>query len=195
MDSKKTGALISAARMKKGLKQRELADLISVSDKTVSKWETGGGCPDVSLLPALSAALGIGVSELLSGELSENESDRGNMKKMKFYVCPRCGNLLTSTGDAAVSCCGAPLPALEPHAPDESHDLTVEKVEDEWYVSCGHPMEREHYISFAAILTSDRLELVRCYPEWNLQARFFRRGMGTLYWYCTRDGLFKKNII
>ena len=194
MDSKKTGALIRAARVKKRLKQRELADRLLVSDKTVSKWETGGGCPDAGLLPALSAALGVGVDELLRGSLSENESDRGNMKRLRFYVCPQCGNILTSTGEAAVSCCGAPLRPLEARVPDEAHELTVERVEDEWFVSSRHPMEREHYISFAALLTSDRLELVRCYPEWELQTRFFRRGMSTLYWFCTKDGLFQKPI-
>lgn len=194
MDNEKIGGLIRSLRTEKGLTQRELADAVGVSDKAVSKWETGGGCPDVSLLPALSEVLGVDIGSLLSGGLTKNDEESGNMKKLKFYVCPECGNILTSTGEANPTCCGRPLGALEPEKPDEAHDVSVETVEDEWFVTCSHPMERGHYISFAALVLSDRAELVRCYPEWNMQTRFFKRGHGYLYWYCTKHGLFRKLI-
>ncbi len=189
-----TGRLIARLRAEKGLTQKRLAEALSISDKTVSKWERDGGLPDVSILPALSAALGVGVDALLSGGLDSNEEVRGNMKKLKFYVCPDCGNIITAAGDADISCCGRRIAALVPREPDEAHDLAVETVEDEWFVSSAHPMEREHYIQFVALLLGDRAELVRAYPEWDLQARFFKRGRGVLAWYCTSHGLFGKSL-
>lgn len=194
MDIERIGGLIRSLRREKGLTQRELAQAVGVGDKAVSKWETGSGCPDVSLLPALSDTLGVDMASLLSGGLTKNDERSGNMKKLRFYVCPDCGNIVTSTGEAAVYCCGRPLAALTANKPDEAHDLTVESVEDEWFVSSAHPMEREHFISFAALVLSDRVEIVRCYPEWDLQARFFKRGHGMLCWYCTEHGLFRKLI-
>lgn len=194
MNSEKIGALIRQLRLEAGYTQRQLANLLAVSDKAVSKWETGAGCPDVSLLPAIAAVFGVNAEALLRGELPENQEANGNMKKTKFYVCPVCGNVLTAAGPASVSCCGRPLDPLEALPPDDVHDLTVEKVEDEWFVHSAHPMEREHYIRFVALVTGERLELVSCYPEWDLQQRFFRRGGGLLYWYCTQHGLFMKRI-
>lgn len=194
MDSASTGELIRRLRKERGLTQRELAESICVGAKAVSKWETGAGCPDVSLLPALSRELGVGIDALLAGSLPENAEENGNMKKLSFYVCPDCGNIITSSGPAEPVCCGKPLSPLEPSKPDEAHDLSVEQVEDEWFVSSSHPMERGHHIMFAALVTSDRLELARAYAEWDFGVRFFRRGHGDLYWYCTRHGLFKKRI-
>lgn len=189
-----TGRLIARLRGEKGLTQRELAEMLSVSDKAVSKWERDGGLPDVGLLPALASALGVDVDALLSGSLTQNDEETGNMKKLKFYVCPNCGNIMTATGEGELSCCGRALAPLEAKTPDEAHQITVETVEDEWYISSAHPMEREHYIQFAALLTSDRLDMVRAYPQWELQARFFKRSHGILLWYCTEHGLFKKLI-
>ena len=68
MDCAKTGGLIFQLRREKGLTQRQLAEKLSISDKTVSKWETGGGLPEVSLMLPLCRELGINVNELLSGE-------------------------------------------------------------------------------------------------------------------------------
>jgi transcriptional regulator with XRE-family HTH domain/desulfoferrodoxin (superoxide reductase-like protein) len=194
MDNEKIGRLIYSLRTEKNMTQRELAERISVGDKAVSKWERGLGCPDVSLLPALAEVFGVGVEQLLLGDLPENEERSGNMKKLKFFVCPVCGSIITATAACSVSCCGRKLEPLEAKAPDEEHDLSVEAVEDEWFVSAAHAMEKEHHISFVAYVTGDRAETVKTYAEWELQVRFFRRGHGRLFWFCTRDGLFAKTI-
>lgn len=68
MDQIKTGKFIAAMRKEKELTQRQLADMLSISDKTVSKWETGKGLPEVSLMIPLCDILGITVNELLTGE-------------------------------------------------------------------------------------------------------------------------------
>ena len=192
MDQVKIGKLIRALRTQKGLTQKALAEAVGVGDKAVSKWERGLGCPDVSLLPQLSRVLGIGLEALLSGALDANDQERGNMKKMKFYVCPGCGNLITAATEASVSCCGRTLLPLEPQKPEEP--LSVEKIDDSWFISSPHPMTKEHYVSFAALLTGDTLFLRRLYPEWDLQTRIPAFGHGILLWYCTQHGLFRQLI-
>ena len=84
MDQMKTGALIRALRQRRGMTQLRLAERIGVSDKAVSKWERGRGAPDISLLPALSEALGVDTKALLRGDLEENEMTNGNLKKRAF---------------------------------------------------------------------------------------------------------------
>ena len=192
MDQTKTGGLIRALRTQKGLTQKELAEAVGVGDKAVSKWERGLGCPDVSLLPELSRVLGVGLEALLSGQIDANDQERGNMKKLNFYVCPDCGNLITAATEAGVSCCGRTLPPLEPQKPEEP--LSVEKIDDSWFISSPHPMTKDHYVSFAALLTGDTLFLRRLYPEWDLQTRIPAFGHGILLWYCTKHGLFRQII-
>ena len=65
MDSIRTGELIRALRMELGMTQQQLAQRLHVGDKAVSKWERGAGCPDVSLLPSLAEALGVGLDSLM----------------------------------------------------------------------------------------------------------------------------------
>ena len=192
MDQTKTGGLIRALRTQKGLTQKELAEAVGVGDKAVSKWERGLGCPDVSLLPELSRVLGVWLEALLSGQIDANDQERGNMKKLNFYVCPDCGNLITAATEAGVSCCGRTLPPLEPQKPEEP--LSVEKIDDSWFISSPHPMTKDHYGSFAALLTGDTLFLRRLYPEWDLQTRIPAFGHGILLWYCTKHGLFRQII-
>lgn len=192
MDQIKTGQLIRTLRTQKGLTQKTLAESVCVGDKAVSKWERGLGCPDVSLLPELSRVLGVGLETLLSGQLDANDQERGNMKKLNFYVCPGCGNLITSATSASVSCCGRTLLPLEPQKPEEP--LSVEKIDDSWFISSPHPMTKEHYVSFVALLTGDTLFLRRLYPEWDLQTRIPAFGHGILLWYCTHHGLFRQII-
>lgn len=192
MDQTKTGGLIRALRMQNGLTQKALAEAVGVGDKAVSKWERGLGCPDVSLLPELSRILGVGLEALLSGQLNANDQERGNMKKLKFYVCPDCGNLITAGTETGVSCCGRTLLPLEPQKPLEA--LSVKKIDDSWFVSSPHPMTKEHYVSFVALLTGDTLLLRRLYPEWDLQTRIPCFGHGILLWYCTQHGLFQQII-
>lgn len=190
MDHYVTGAVIKALREKKILTQAQLADQLRVSDKTISKWETGRGLPDITLLEPLAGALSVSVPELLSGQTLSNRNRGGNMLRGKFYVCPVCGNVIHATGEAMLSCCGVSLPPLEA----EDGDCGIEKIEDELFVTLDHPMTREHHISFFAYVTLDRTELVKLYPEGNPEARFFNRGRGKLYWYCNRHGLFCREI-
>ena len=194
MNTYVTGAAIRQLREARKLTQAELGERIGVSSKTVSKWETARGLPDISLLQPLAQALGISVMELMNGERILNKNISANMLRSKFYVCPLCGNAIHALGNALVSCCGITLPALEAEEADGEHEVTVENVEDEQFITVHHPMTKEHYISFLAYVTSDRLQLVKLYPEGNAQTRLQLRGMGQLYWYCNRHGLFRKKI-
>ena len=190
MDNEKTGRLIRELRTQKGLTQAQLAGLINVSDKAVSKWERGLGCPDVSLLGTLSEVLEVNIDRLLEGELGEN-SEAVTMNKIKFYICEKCGSVFTSLGGGELSCCGKKLSPLELKNADEAHALKLEEVEDEWYVTCPHEMTKEHYISFIAFVSYDRVTLVKTYPEQNLAVRFPRNGAGYFCYYCTNDGFYK----
>ena len=190
MNTYVTGTTIKQLREAKRLTQTELGEKIGVSSKTVSKWETAKGLPDISLLQPLSQALGVSVIELMNGEQITNRNRSSNLLRAKFYVCPVCGNVLWGFGNAMVSCCGVTLPALEAEEPDDAHTLTVETVEDEHFLRLPHPMTKEHCISFAAYVTTDRIQLVEFYPEGNAQTRMQLRGHGILYWYCNRHGLF-----
>lgn len=192
MNTYVTSATIKQLREKRNLTQAELAERIGVSSKTISKWETAKGLPDISLLQPLAQALGISLIELMNGEAIVNRNTSGNMLRNKFYVCPVCGNILHSTGDSVISCCGITLPALEAEEEDEVHRICIEKVEDEHFLTIAHPMTKQHYISFLAFVTSDRVQMVKFYPEGNAETRLQLRGRGMLYWYCNRHGLFKQ---
>ena len=189
-----TGNTIKKLREKRSLTQRELAEKINVSDKTVSKWETGRGLPDIAIIEDLSKALGVSISELFTGDLAENENRAGNMKMVHFYVCPVCGNVITSVGKGSFSCCGISLTEQEVETPDENHLLNIEVIENEYFVTLSHSMSKAHYISFVAYATSDSLEIVKLYPEQDVAVRFRRKGRGTVYAYCNRHGMFKKPV-
>ena len=192
MNAYVTGNTVKQLREAKNLTQAELAERIGVSSKTISKWETGKGLPDISLLQSLSQALGVSVIELMNGERIINRNVSANMLRCRFHVCPLCGNVIHTLGDSLVSCCGITLPPLEPEAPDGDHGIIVESVEDEHFVTVRHSMTKEHFISFVAFVTSDRLQLVKLYPEGNAETRLQLRGMGDLYYYCNRHGLFRR---
>ena len=194
MNTYVTGATIKQLREQQKLTQAELANRIGVSSKTISKWETAKGLPDISLLQPLSKALGISVIELMNGELIINRNTSGNMIRCRFYVCPICGNVIHTIGSAVISCCGVTLPALEAEEPEESHRITIEHVEDEHFMTIHHPMSKDHHISFAAFVTSDRIQLVKFYPEGNAETRMQLRGSGYLYYYCNRHGLFRQKF-
>ncbi len=194
MNTYVTGTTIKSLRGAKQLTQAELADQLEVSDKAVSKWETGKGFPDSSLLQPLAAALGVSIIELMNGKAIVNRNVSGNLTRSKLYVCPVCGNVIHSTGDAVVCCCGLTLPALDAEEPDTEHQLTIEKVEDEHFLTVHHPMTKQHYISFIAFVTSDRFQLVKLYPEGEAQTRLQLRGRGSVYFYCNKHGLFKQNV-
>jgi len=194
MNTYVTGNTIKQLRETRKLTQADLAEKIGVSSKTVSKWETAKGLPDISLLQPLAQALGISVIELMNGEQITNRNVSANLLRGKFYVCPLCGNVIHSTGSALVSCCGITLPPLEAEETDEAHGITIEHVEDEHFVTVRHPMTKGHFISFLAFVTCDRVQLVKFYPEGNAETRLQLRGMGRLYFYCNRHGLFHKKV-
>lgn len=186
-----TGAAIRALREKKRYTQKQLADLLCVSDKTVSKWENGRGYPDIALLEPLASALSVSVAELLSGQCVTNHNRSGNMLRTKFYVCPLCGNVIHATGTGVFSCCGITLPPLEVEEPEAEHTMQVTCIEQDYYVTLNHPMTKTHYLSFLAYVTSDRVQLVKLYPEQEAAGRFPRSGVGRIYAYCNQHGLFE----
>lgn len=194
MDRYVTGTAIKKRREVKGMTQAQLAEILCVSDKAVSKWENAGGYPDISLLQPLAKALGMSVTELLSGENVENKNRSANMLRSVFYVCPVCGNVIHTMGKAVISCCGITLPPLEAEDTDREHTISIEKVEDEWYVSVNHPMTKEHYISFIAAMADNGIQMIKLYPEGMAQARFKINRVKWLYVYCNRHGLFKVKI-
>ena len=195
MDQYVTGNTIKLLREKNKMTQIQLADKLGVSDKTVSKWETGKGYPDITLLEPIAKALQVSVTELISGNTIQNANVSANMLRSKFYVCPVCGNVIHSMGEAVIQCHGIVLNALEAEPADEHHKITVERVEDEYYVTVGHPMTKDHYISFLAAVSSDSMQNVKLYPEWNAEARFKIKGVEKIFFYCNRDGLYFADVL
>ena len=196
MNPEKIGSLIFQLRKEKNLTQKQLGEKLGLSDKTISKWERGLGCPDISLLRDISKIFNVNIEKILLGDLQENDINGGNMKRIKFYVCPNCGNVINSTGDGDFSCCGRKLEALVPKVIDENHSINIEEVENDYYIEINHEMTKEHFISFVAYVTYDRVLLIKLYPEQSPTVRFprlcgkFERGK--FYMYCNQHGLLMK---
>ena len=189
-----TGSIIKKLREDKKITQQQLADKLSVSDKTISKWETGKGYPDITLLEPIASELGISVIELMAGESVSNTNKSFNMMKVKFHVCPVCGNIICSSGSAVISCCGIVLPELEVENDVKNHEIIVEKIEDEYYVKISHEMTKQHYISFIAAIKDNGYDLIKLYPEGEAEARFKIARTEFLYYYCNHHGLFRKSF-
>lgn len=195
MDAVEIGRLLLRLRNEKNMTQRQVAESLCVSTQAVSRWETGVGCPDISLLPALAKLYGVSIIGLLTGDLAPAYPEVGNMKRMKFYVCPDCGNILTASGGGELHCCGRRLEPLQVRSADEVHQAQVQEIEEDWYVTFDHPMEKEHFFRFAACVTTDKVLLVRLYPESGGEFRIPQiRGAGKLYLCCSRHGLFEVKI-
>ena len=190
-----TGTVIKELREKDKMTQFQLAEKLGVSDKTVSKWETGKGYPDITLLEPIAKVFRISVTELISGSTIHNANVSANMMRSKFYVCPVCGNVIHTMGEAAIHCHGILLTPLEAEPTDERHMIFIERVEDEYYVRIDHSMTKEHYISFVAAASSDDMQMVKLYPEGNAEVRFKLRGVRRIFFYCNRDGLFLINPV
>ena len=188
-----TGSVIKELRERQNLTQLELAAKLNVSDKTISKWETAKGYPDITLLESIADVLHVSVAELISGNQINNMNVSANMMRSKFYVCPICGNVIHSMGEAVINCHGVLLSPLESEEPDENHGISIEIIEDEYYVQISHEMTKEHYISFIAAVSSDRIQMVKLYPEGSSEVRFQIRGVQKFYYYCNRDGLYSIN--
>ena len=163
---------------------------MNISDKTVSKWETAKGYPDISLLEPIAKIFDISVTELISGNAVINMNVSANMLRSKFYVCPVCGNSIHSMGEAVIQCHGIILTPCQAEKTDENHMIFVERIEDEYYIRIDHDMTKKHYISFIAGVSSDKVQIVKLYPEGNAEARLKINGVKKILFYCNRDGLF-----
>ena len=194
MDPMRIGELIRQRRQALHLTQAALAARIHVSDKAVSKWERGNGCPNVSLMAALAEVLGADLHALLTGDMHPNESGNGDMKKLKFYVCGTCGNVVTAASEAGVTCCGTKLSPLTPRRAEPHEMLHVEVLDGEWYITSAHPMTKSHSIAFAAYVNDSSVMLFRQYPEWNMQVTLPVMRAGKLLWYCSRCGLLYQEL-
>lgn len=190
-----TGAVIKALREKNKMTQLQFSEILGVSDKTVSKWETGKGYPDITLLEPIADAFRISVTELISGNTVQNANVSANMIRSNFYICPVCGNVIHSIGQAVINCHGVQLMPSVAEDTDEDHKIFIERIEDEYYVSIEHNMSKNHYISFIAALSSDSIQLVKLYPEGSPDARFKIRGVKSIFYYCNKDGLFRRDIV
>ena len=194
MDLSKTGILLSALRKEKGFTQKDAAEKLGICAKTVSKWETGHGFPDISLLVELSRMFRVDIAKLLDGEMPITKAEAGQIKRTKFYVCERCGNIITSNRVADILCCGRSVVPLKAKVCDEAHWLNVEKSEDEYYITFNHPMEKAHYISFVSYVRFDRVLTVKLYPEQGGEIRIPQMRGGKLYYYCSVHGLYELEI-
>ena len=194
MDLQKTGELLSRLRKEKGMTQKQAAEQLQVSDRTISKWERGAGLPDVSLWKGISELYGVEIEKILEGDLQEKGVETGNMKRTKFYRCEHCGNAFWSMGRGEVACCGRKRIPLLVQENDERHEVSVEEIDNEYYISFKHEMKKEHYISFAALVSWDRVTFVRLYPEQATEVRIPRQRRGELYVCCSEHGLFRKKI-
>ena len=186
-----TGAMIRQMREQKKMTQEELAAKLFVSSKAVSKWETGQGLPDISLLEPLAKALDISMIELFAGQSVVNRNRASNMLRSVFYVCPVCGNAIFALGQAVISCCGITLPPLQSEDADEDHSVSVAYNDGEYYVSVEHPMQKEHSITCIAAVSDHACQFVKLYPESNAEARFRTERVRWIYVYCNRHGLFR----
>ena len=195
MDQYVTGAVIKRLREEKNMTQQQLADKLSVSAKTISKWETAKGYPDITLLESIANALSVSVTELISGNTIVNSNVSANMLRSHFYVCPVCGNIVHSMGETVIQCNGLQLQQEEAEETDEHHKIFVEQVEDEYYVQIEHDMTKQHYISFIAAVSADRIQMVKLYPQGNAEARFKMNGVKKIYLYCNRSGLFYLDVV
>ena len=190
-----TGAVIKELREKKHLTQAELAERLCVSEKTISKWETGKGYTDVSLLEPIAKVFGVSITELISGNAVNNVNVSANILRTKFYVCPVCGNVIHSVGEAVIHCHGILLSPCQAEETNEQHMIFIERVEDEYYVRIEHDMTKQHYISFVAALSSDKIQMIKLYPEGNAEARVKINGVKKILFYCNRDGLFSLKVV
>lgn len=190
-----TGAVIKKLREKNNMTQSQLAEKISVSAKTISKWETAKGYPDITLLESIADALSVSITELISGNTVTNSNVSANMLRSHFYVCPVCGNIIHSMGETVIQCHGIQLKPQQAEETDEDHKIFIEQIEDEYYVQMEHDMSKQHYISFIAAVSMDRLQMVKLYPQGNAEARFKMNGVRKIYFYCNRSGLFSLDLV
>ena len=147
------------------------------------------------MLEPIAKVFGISVTVLLAGQAVNNVNVSANMLRSKFYVCPVCGNMIHCMGEAVIPCHGVQLMPCQAEEADERHKILIERVEDEYYVRIEHDMTKEHYISFIAAVSGDKMQVIKLYPEGNAEARFNPRGVRKILFYCNQDGLFMQQRI
>ncbi len=188
------GNVIKELRIKNNMTQKDLASELGVSDKTISKWETQKGLPDIGMIEDLAKVLKVSITELFTGNVISNENLSANMRKVSFYVCPVCGNVISAIGEGNYSCHGILLPKAEVEELDEAHAIHIEEIDGEYYVTMQHDMTKKHSVSFFAYVTSNVFQMIKLYPEQMAESRFMKRGHGIVYGYCNRHGLFMARI-
>ena len=191
MDLSKNGKLLCDLRKAKGMTQKEVAEKLGIVPKTVSKWETGHGFPDVSTVSVLADILGVSEKTILSGDLKQNLEEAGNMKRTKFYICPDCGSFMQGTGSSRISCCGKQIEELKAVLADDEHAINISEIEGDYYIEFNHEMTKEHYIRFVSYIGIDRVLTIKLYPEQACAVRFPKMYGGKIYFYCSKHGLFK----
>ena len=142
------------------------------------------------MLESIAKVFSISIAELISGNAVSNVNVSANVLRSKFYVCPLCGNVIHSMGEAVIQCHGIMLKPCQAEETDESHMVFIERMEDEYYIRVEHDMTKQHYISFVAGVSSDKIQMVKLYPEGNAEARIKINGVRKILFYCNKDGLF-----
>ena len=166
MNAEKTGSLIRSLRIKKGLTQKELAQMICVTDKAVCKWEKGRGCPNITLISQLSKFLEVDIQSILQGYLDKNKKIGENMNHLKFYKCPTCGNLVTSIKSVELSCCGNKLsPVSAQTRSDPEYQPVIQEFDGQYSIKFNHPMTKSDYISQVIVVRYDQIMTVNLYAE------------------------------
>lgn len=190
MNPEKTGSIIKAARIKKRWTQKQLADAISVTDKAVCKWETGHGCPDITLLSQLSKVLEIDIQSILRGEFVKSPDIAGNMNRVKFYRCPTCGNLVTSVKEIEISCCGNKLIAVEARQSDEKKYVPIiSEFDGQFSVKFDHPMTKDDFIANVIAVQYDKILVINLFAEQEAIVTLPQIGGLRLYLITSKDGL------
>ena len=166
MNAEKTGSLIRSLRIKKGLTQKELAQMICVTDKAVCKWEKGRGCPNITLISQLSKVLEVDIQSILQGYLDKNKKIGENMNHLKFYKCPTCGNLVTSIKSVELSCCGNKLSPVSAQTRSEpEYQPVIQEFDGQYSIKFNHPMTKFDYISQVIVVRYDQIMTVNLYAE------------------------------
>lgn len=166
MNAEKTGNLIRSLRIKKGVTQKELAQMICVTDKAVCKWEKGRGCPNITLISQLSKVLEVDIQSILQGYLDKNKKIGENMNHLKFYKCPTCGNLVTSIKSVELSCCGNKLSPVSAQTRSEpEYQPVIQEFDGQYSIKFNHPMTKSDYISQVIVVRYDQIMTVNLYAE------------------------------
>ncbi len=123
-------------------------------------------------------------------------------KELVIKKCTKCGAMVKVIEDCncpecGIKCCGEEMVKLIPNSVDaavEKHVPTYERVEDEIFVKVNHVMEKEHFIEWISLVTENKEETITLYPEQNAEVRFKYIPGSTIYAYCNKHGLWKKDV-